>query len=103
MLAAIIGIQIIVHICLTDVVVPANAQIFFEQIFTVIAFDPIEITPYVEALFNLKASDQTQLEGNFVQLGYESSFLLINIGSLLLFLPLQLLYTGILLLLKLPK
>ena len=64
-------------------VVPANAQIFFGYILTVISFDPVDIEEPVGEYFDLKQSDGVELAINFVELGYESSYFLINLGSLL--------------------
>ena len=72
-----------------SVIIPANAQIYFGYIFTVIAFDPIEIQDPVENFFNLEQSEDFELEDNFVQLGYESAYFLSNLGSLLLIWSIQ--------------
>ncbi len=66
MLAAIKHLQVITHLCLMSVIIPANAQIYFGYIFTVIAFDPIEIQDQVENFFNLEQSDDFELEDKFV-------------------------------------
>jgi hypothetical protein len=50
----------------------------------VIAFDPIDIQDDVESIFDLAQGDEFELEDNFEQLGYESSYFLSNLGSLLL-------------------
>lgn len=60
---------------------PANAAIFFEYIFEMIAFDPIDVTEYINIGFNL-SSLEFELEVNFVQLGYESAYFVTNLGSL---------------------
>ena len=46
-------LQIILHICLTDVRVPANAQVVFNEIFKIVSYDPIDIQDQVEDFFNL--------------------------------------------------
>ena len=65
-------------------IIPANSQIFFNVIFDVVAFDPIDIKKQTEELFDLEQTEEAELEGNFIQLGYESSYFLSNLGSLLL-------------------
>ena len=64
-------------------IIPPNAQIFFGYIFSVVRFDPVDIQEQVEEYFDLKQSDGVELADNFVELGYESSYLLSNLGSLL--------------------
>ena len=65
------------------VIIPVNAMIFFSQIFTSVSFDPIDIQEPVEDFFVLKQTEGVELANNFVELGYESSYLLSNLGSLL--------------------
>ena len=43
MLAAIKNVQVVVHLTLLTVVVPANAQIFYGAIAEMVAFDPVEM------------------------------------------------------------
>ena len=58
MLSSIKNLQVIVHLVLLSVIVPANAFIFFKGLFKMIAFDPIaeivDIGPTVNYIFNLK-------------------------------------------------
>ena len=75
---------------LMNVTIPPNAQVFFGYIFDVIAFDPIDIQDSVEQFFNLKQGDEFELEENFVQLGYESSYFVSNLGSMILIWSIQL-------------
>jgi len=44
MLSSIKNLQVIVHLTLVNVIIPANAFIFFAMIFEIIAFDPIDIS-----------------------------------------------------------
>jgi len=53
MLSSIKNLQVIVHLCLLGVIVPANAQIFFEYLFEMIAFDPVDVTEYINFGFSL--------------------------------------------------
>ena len=43
MLGLIKSLQVIVHLTLVNVIIPANAMLFFSMIFEIIAFDPIDI------------------------------------------------------------
>ena len=42
MISSIKNLQVIVHLVLMGVIVPANAQIYFSEIFKMIAFDPLD-------------------------------------------------------------
>ena len=57
MLGSIKNLQVIVHLCLMSVIVPANAWIVFEQIFKMIAFDPIDISEYIDTGFSLQQAE----------------------------------------------
>ena len=87
-------LQIILHICLTDVRVPANAQIVFNEIFKIVSYDPIDIQDQVEDFFNLDGELQVEMEGNFEQLGYESSYIISNMGSLVIINAFQVCYVA---------
>ena len=76
MLSAIKNLQIIVHLCLLSVIVPGNSQEFFNSLFDMIAFDPIDIREYADIGFDFSDED-SELTGDeyasFVGLGYESA------------------------------
>lgn len=82
MLSSIKNLQVIVHLCLLSVIMPANSQIFFEYLFEMIAFDPVDVDDLINDMFGLK-DDDPGLKDAFVQLGYESAFFVTNMGSLL--------------------
>ena len=66
------------------VIIPANAMIFYSYIFSAVSFDPVDIQEPVEEFFDLKQTEGVELaNNNFVELGYESSYMLSNLGSLL--------------------
>ena len=88
-LASIKNLQIIVHLSLINVIVPANTQIFFEMLFTIVAFDPIDVEAQIEQVFSLKANIEDKIDQSFAQLGYESAYLVANMGSLLIFILLE--------------
>ena len=62
MLSAIKNVQVIVHLTLLLVVVPANAQIFFNAIAKMVAFDPIEIDTVIDFGFQIRPDDDFELE-----------------------------------------
>ena len=88
MLSSIKNLQVIIHLTLFNVIIPANASIFFAIIFKLIAFDPIEISEYVMDIFEIKDTEASDLSPNFLHLGYESASVMLNMGSLLLILTL---------------
>ena len=65
------------------VIIPANAMILFSSICSAVSFDPIDIQEPVEEFFDLRQTEGVELAKNFVELGYESSYMLSNLGSLL--------------------
>ena len=92
MLASIKNVQVIVHLLLLNVTVPANAAIFFGAIAEMVAFDPIDISEYIP---QAKAIDPTitvfTVDPKFEALGYESVFFDANLGGLRFILALQIL------------
>ena len=58
MLGSIKNLQIIVHLCLLAVIVPANAQILFTHLFDMIAFDPIDVSLVTEPIFSQQKETQ---------------------------------------------
>ena len=83
LISSIKAMQIITHLSLMPVIIPANTMIYFSYICSAVRFDPVDIQEQVEEFFNLKQTDGVELANNFVELGYESSYLLSNLGSLL--------------------
>lgn len=72
--------QLIVFMPLFDVLMPANAQTFFNEIFKIAAFDIVEIEPYVNFMLNL--NETGPFNENFDKLGFQSLFFLNNLGPL---------------------
>ena len=62
MLAAIKNVQVIVHLTLLSVIVPASAQIFFGAIAEMVAFDPIEIDTLIDFGIQLRPEDDFELD-----------------------------------------
>ena len=82
MLSSIKNLQVIVHLTLIHVVIPANAQIFFSMIFEIIAFDPVNISEQVIEFFELDGDAVPHdISHNFHSLGYQSAYFVISIGS----------------------
>ena len=88
---------------MTDVTVPANAQVVFMEIFKIVSYDPIDIQDQVESIFGLDPALQIEMEGNFVHLGYESSYMISNMGSLVIINTFQVCYIMLMFLLLISK
>jgi hypothetical protein len=75
-------LTIMVHLLITNVKIPANAQFFFAGLLSFVTFDLIELGPYIRKALNLY-DDELSIR-NLSDLGYSSNYFAINIGSLLL-------------------
>jgi len=62
MLAAIKNVQVVVHLTLLSVVVPASAQIFFGAIAEMVAFDPVELDTLIDFGLQLRPEDDFELD-----------------------------------------
>ena len=86
------NLSFIVHLQLVNVETPANAQIFFSHLLSIVAFDVIdglevgdgvELEDWLQE--KLEMPDTTPLTINFYALGYESTLFSLGMGSLILF------------------
>ena len=83
MLASIKNVQVVVHLTLLNVIVPANAQIFFGAVAEVVTFDPVDVSEYIEAAKSLDPEfTDFEVDPSFEQMGYESVFFDSNLGGL---------------------
>ena len=80
--AAINKLQIMVHLLVINVQIPANAQIYFSVLLQLVTFNFIDTEDTMREMFGL--FDEEELNPNFYYLGYHSMFFLINIGNLLI-------------------
>ena len=54
MLGSIKNLLVIVHLCLFFfLILPGNATMFFEALFDMIAFDPVDVTEQIDWFFEL--------------------------------------------------
>ena len=58
MLGSIKNLQVIVHLCLFTLIIPANADVFLAALFDMIAFDPIDVQFLLEAIFTIEEDTQ---------------------------------------------
>lgn len=80
-LSMISGIQIVSHLPLNKVTIPANAQIVFAELLRIAAFDVYEPADH----FNLGISQTMAFNEKFEQLGYQSLNVVENMGSIIFF------------------
>lgn len=80
--AAISKLQIMVHLLVINVKIPANAQIYFSVLLQLVTFNFIDTEDTMRNMFGL--FDEDDLNPNFYYLGYHSVFFLINLGNLLI-------------------
>ena len=67
MLSAIKFLQIVVHLTLLSVIVPANAQIFYGAIAEIVAFDPIELDTLFDFGFKMRPDEDYALDEDLQQ------------------------------------
>ena len=65
MLGSIKPLQIIVHLCLLNVILPGNANIFYAAISEMIAFDPLPVPEVVYEIYLSELEMEEELPGNF--------------------------------------
>ena len=82
-------LQLINHLVLFDVIVPANAQIFYGSLADILAFDPIEVADSIFEFFHFDETGFEEMSDNFAQLGYDSPYVLKNFGCLLIIILFQ--------------
>ena len=78
MLGSVKNLQLIVHLTLMYVVVPANAMVLFSAIFEYVTFDLFDTSSLTASYYS---PSEVEVSDSLEQLGYESAFCLINLGS----------------------
>ena len=74
-------LQIMVHLLITNVRIPANAQIYFSGLLELVTYSIVDTEPLMRKWLNL--TDGKDFNPNFYALGYHSVFFAINLGPLL--------------------
>ena len=75
------NLQIIVHMTLMRLVIPANAQVLMRFIFEMVCkFDLVDTSSLTATYYS---PTEPMIEEKLFELGYESAFCLINMGSCL--------------------
>ena len=75
---------------LFKVQMPANAAIFFRNVMEIAAFDFYEFDDFILENFALEPLDP--IDANFEAVGFQSQYVLINMGSMLIFYLLYLIF-----------
>ena len=88
LLASILIFQLLAHLPLADIVLPANALQWFEIMISVVSFDFFSLTEY----FDIGLTETEPWSTNFAWLGYGSVNFIEGMGSIL--------YVGIFLAIK---
>ena len=87
LLGSVKNLQLIVHLTLMNVVIPANAQMLNSVIFEWVTFDLFDTEALTALYFS---SSDPEVDDSLEQLGYGSAFCLVNLGSCLYIICLQL-------------
>jgi succinate dehydrogenase/fumarate reductase cytochrome b subunit len=80
MLSAMKKMQIMIHLLLIEVEIPATCQIFFGSLLKLVTYELIDISQYIKN--GLKLHDDVGFSENFEQLGYQSSYSIVLLGNL---------------------
>jgi len=74
--------QILVHMALVNVSLPANASMFFAYLLQIVAFDVVPTDNAYDTIFSFEESKPVTT--NFELMGYESVYAIRNLGSMFL-------------------
>ena len=79
------GLQLLVHLPLYNVTIPANAMLIFNELQLVVSFDYLEKI-YPSYARDLGITQTPSLNSRFDRLGYEERNIIANTGSIVFFL-----------------
>ena len=82
LLSLIKNLQILVHLTLMQVLLPANSQLFMSVIFGSVTFDPFDTSSLTASYYT---PTDVEMNDKLDQLGYQSAACIINLGSCLYF------------------
>lgn len=84
-----------VHLLIFNVMIPGNAQLFFSGLLGFLSFNIVDLSKHIRNVFHLH-KDQS-VNDNFFNLGYSSTYFIVNMGNLyliMLYIGLKLLLTA---------
>jgi len=73
-------LQIMVHLLITSVNIPPNAQVYFSGLLKLVTYEIYDFEVFYRKWFNL--TDTEDLNQNFVALGYHSVYFIINLSNM---------------------
>lgn len=79
MFAAMKKMQLMIHLLLINVVVPASCQMFFNSLLNLVTYNIVDFSPYLKR--GLKLDNDVAMADNFDSLGYNSHFLILNMSN----------------------
>lgn len=84
LLSAVSNLQVIAHMFLITLDYPVNTMNFFGGLFPLVAFDilPLDLIIYELNLFNMNDLETQSVSVLFEIVGYETTFTILNLGSL---------------------
>ena len=80
LLGSIKNLQLVVHMTLMQIVMPANSQVLMSAIFEKVTYEAFDTSLFTLTFY---APTEPDYDDKLAQLGYESAFCLINMGSCL--------------------
>ena len=81
MFGSIVSLQVLAHLPLANIVLPANAMSSFDVLVQIVSFDYFPIAE----VFNMGFTPTPAFTPNFEYLGYETYNFIENMGSIILF------------------
>jgi hypothetical protein len=81
LLAFINSLQLILHLPIMNLKIPANALSFFQIVLPIVLFDILENIEYIENIFGQQNEDSIVLD-QMKQLGYENSNTILNLKTI---------------------
>jgi hypothetical protein len=79
MFAAMKKMQLMIHLLLVSVVVPASCQMFFNSLLNLVTYNIVDLSPYLKR--GLKLDEDAAMSENFYSLGYNSHFLILIMSN----------------------
>jgi hypothetical protein len=79
MFAAMKKMQLMIHLLLVSVVVPASCQMFFNSLLNLVTYNIVDLSPYLKR--GLKLNEDAAMAENFDSLGYNSHFLILIMSN----------------------
>ncbi|TNV87834.1 hypothetical protein FGO68_gene14781 [Halteria grandinella] len=77
-------LQLIIHMNMLSVIMPANVQLFFSLIVNIVQFKIVPTDKIISTLFGIKQEFKSKVSPEFQQTGYGTTNILKNLGLLLL-------------------